>query len=389
MLLGQMSNQFRRPSGVSFAAKLRRRRRRGVAGCETGFAMELYPLALEPLERAMIWGGRALAARYGKTAAAGAKIGESWECWDDNRVRNGALAGKTLKELRADLGSALTGRADPSRSFPLLTKFIDARDALSVQVHPDDAYAQRVEHQPVGKTESWYILEAEPDASIVLGWNRDTSRGEYLERVRDGSLGDLLRHVPVRAGDVFHLPAGTLHAIGPGIVLFEVQQASDLTYRIFDYDRKGPDGKPRELAVDKAADVLDFRASRAGAIHTLTYALDGLERTALVVDKNFLFEHVVLGPQRHGIDLDGMPVTVTALRAPVELEAHGQAIRLEPYQTAVVPAGLELVMARALDDAPSAGILTAAPPADHDASERRFARAAVPVGQSTDFLAQF
>jgi mannose-6-phosphate isomerase len=347
----------------------------------------LYPFFIEPSERPAIWGGHALVERFGKRGSHEAKLGESWECWDGNTVGNGLHAGKTLAQLRDELGTAFTGHADPASVFPILTKLIDARDALSVQVHPDDVYAQRVEHQAVGKTECWYVLEAEPDATIVLGWNRDTSRGEYLERVRDGSLGELLRRVPARAGDVFYLPAGTLHAIGAGIVIFETQQTSDLTYRIFDYNRTGPDGKPRELHVDKAADVLDYRRGRSGALAPLTYELHGLERTALVAGPQFIVEHIVPGDERLGVDLDDMPLALLALGGAVELEARGTSLRLEAYETAVVPAGLDVVMVRALE--PGAALLTAAPPADADAIERRFSRAAVPVGASTDFLAQF
>src|SRR5271155_1214774 len=349
--------------------------------------MQLYPPALEPLGRELIWGGHALVERYGKTGSPAERIGESWECWDENRVRNGELAGRTLAEGRGEFQADLTGRADPARIFPLLTKLIDARESLSVQVHPDDAYARRVEHQATGKTECWYVLEAEKNASIVLGWNRNTSRGEYLERVADGSLGELLRHVPVHPGDVFYLPAGTLHAIGRGIILFETQQASDLTYRIFDYNRKGPDGKPRELHIEKAADVLDYHECKMGALERVTYHLGGLERATLVADKHFIVERVDLQSERHGIDLEGMPLAVLALGVPVELEAHGATVRLEPYQSAVVPAGLEGVMVRGLG--PKAAILTGAPPSDFEAIDRRFSRAAVPLAASTDFLAQF
>ncbi len=347
----------------------------------------LYPLALEAREREMIWGGRALVERYGKHAAPEAKIGESWECFDTNRIENGTHAGQTLADVRAQLGTQLTGSADPAQPFPLLTKIIDAREPLSVQVHPDDAYARRVEHQPVGKTECWYVLEAESDATIVLGWNRDISRDEYLARVRDGSLGELLRYVPARAGDVFHLPAGTMHAIGAGIVLFETQQTSDLTYRIFDYNRAGPDGKPRELHVEKAADVLDYRAGGRGALAPLRYALDGLERSTLVHDANFTVERVELVAERREIDLDGMPLVVFALDRPVELEARGEPVRLEPYRSAVVPAELGSVMCSGV--AGSAAIVTAAPPHDRYVLERRFSRAGVPVADSTAFLAQF
>ncbi len=349
--------------------------------------METYPLVIEPKERELIWGGHALAERYGKPAAPHATIGESWECWDENRVRNGPYAGRTLAGLRVQIGRELTGKADPAAIFPLLTKLIDAQQALSVQVHPDDAYAQRVEHQRVGKTECWYILEAQPGATIVLGWNRDTSREEYFERTKDGLLDDLLRRVTVQPGDVFYLPAGTLHAIGAGIVLFETQQASDLTYRIFDYNRRGPDGKLRELHVEKAADVLDFGRSTAGPLRHLSYALDGLVRTALVADKNFWLERIAVPRQRAGLDTDGMPLTVTALDAPVDIEARGCEISLQPYQTAVIPAALDVVMLSAPHA--TAAVLAAAPLGDPEIVAKRFARAAVDVNASTAFLAQF
>ncbi len=346
-----------------------------------------YPVALEAQERAMIWGGRALVERYGKPGDPSAAIGESWECWDENKILNGSLRGARLADARNRWGRDLTGRADPDRIFPLLTKFIDAATALSVQVHPNDEYAQRVEKQPVGKTESWYVLEAEPEATIVLGWSRATTRGEYLERVREGTLEDVLRRVPVQAGDVFHLPSGTVHAIGAGIVLFEVQQASDLTYRMYDYNRNGPDGKPRELHVEKAADVLDYSAATGGALRSLAYALDGLERTTLVADKNFWFERIALRNDARGIDLEGMPLAVTALDLPLELEAQGDTIRLEPYESAVIPAGLDVVMASAL--MPGASLLAAAPPASATAIAKRFSRAGIDVGKASSFLAQF
>jgi mannose-6-phosphate isomerase len=330
-------------------------------------------------------------ARYGKHAAPDAKIGESWECYDGNAVANGSFAGATIGELRARLGTDLMGAADPAAPFPLLTKLIDARAALSVQVHPGDAYAQRVEHAPNGKTECWYVLEADPGAEIVLGWNRATTRAEYLERVREASLDDVLRRVPARAGDAFYLPAGTLHAIGAGIVLFETQQTSDLTYRIYDYDRRGADGKPRELHVDKAADVLDYRESFAGALRPISYELDGLQRTTVVADRNFIVERIALPAERRGIDLDGMPLVVQALGVPVELEARGATLRLEPYQSAVVPAALDVVMVRAAGGtaAERGSMLVAAPPRDASALERRFGRAGVSLANATDFLAQF
>jgi mannose-6-phosphate isomerase len=345
----------------------------------------ILPLAPRMVEA--IWGGHALVDDYGKPGDPHAAFGESWECWDDNRVAAGPLAGRTLAELREELGAALLGPLPPARVFPLLTKFIDARGALSVQVHPNDAYAQRVEHQPFGKTECWHVLAAEPGAELVLGWTRDTSRGEYLERVATGTLDELLRHVPVRAGESFYLPSGALHAIGAGVLVYETQQTSDLTYRIYDYGRLGPDGKPRALHVEKAADVLDYHASSAGALRSLAYELDGLERVALVADRNFVFERIAAGSVAGGLDVEGMPLVITALDRRLELETRGQVTTLAPYATAVVPAAIDVVMVRSPDGG-KASALTSAPPHDREALARRFSRAGVP-DDGSDFLAQF
>lgn len=346
----------------------------------------LYPFLIEPKLVPSIWGGDALVRRYGKAGDPNARIGEAWECWDENRVRNGIHAGKTIASLRGELGEALMGRIDASERFPLLTKLIDARAPLSVQVHPGDAYAQRVERQPVGKTECWLILAAEPEATLLLGWVRDTDRTEFERRVGDGSLGELLRSIPVSAGDVFYLPAGTLHAIGPGVALFEVQQASDLTYRIFDWNRSGPDGKPRRLHVEKAADVLDYRAARRTTVRPFGYELDGLRRTTLVADARFWFERFELDGTPRTLALEGVPIALTAEADPLEVAANGTAVRLEPYSTAVVPAGAGSCTLRATNGAASP---LCAAPADAAALPLRYARAGVELGAASAFLAQF
>jgi len=301
----------------------------------------LSPFLLEPKLAPAIWGGDALVRRYGKPGDPSATLGESWECWDANRVANGAFAGATLGELRARLGTALTGPIDPGAIFPVLTKIIDARAALSVQVHPDDAYAQRVERQPNGKTECWYVLACEPDAELVLGWTRDTSREEYERRVGDGTLGEILRRVPVHPGDVFYLPAGTLHAIGAGIQIFETQQASDLTYRIFDWNRTGADGKPRELHVEKAGDVLDYRATFPGAVEQLSYEAGGLERTLLIADRRFLVERVAVTRLDAYVETDSRPLTFTAMDSHLRVDVGAEnGVLLEPWQSVVTPASV-------------------------------------------------
>jgi mannose-6-phosphate isomerase len=306
----------------------------------------LYPYLLEPQEKAAIWGGDALVCRYGKHADRQAAIGESWECWDENRVGNGALAGSTLGDVRRELGAALMGPLDSAAIFPILTKIIDARAALSVQVHPDDGYAQRVEHQANGKTECWYILAAQPGAELVLGWNRATDRAEYERRVADGSLGEILRRVPVQAGEAYYLPAGTLHAIGAGIELFEAQQASDLTYRIFDWNRVGPDGRPRELHVAKAADVLDFRATTRGAVMPLVFSEGPTERTLLVGATRFSLEFIRARGEGVRLPTHGSPFTLTALATPLDAEMGTARTALAPFATIVVPAAAESLVVR-------------------------------------------
>jgi mannose-6-phosphate isomerase len=312
-----------------------------IQGVEPVVHDRLYAYLLEPKLAPAIWGGDALVRRYGKPGDPAAPIGESWECWDRNRITNGAFAGVTLGELRTRLGAALTGPIDPSATFPVLTKIIDARDALSVQVHPDDAYAQRVEGQPNGKTECWYVLGCEPGAELVLGWTRDTSREEYERRVADGTLAEILRRVPVNPGDAFFLPAGTLHAIGAGIRIFETQQPSELTYRIFDWNRVGADGKPRELHVQKAGDVLDYRATFPGAVEQLTYVEAGLERTLLIADRRFLVERVAVTRLDAYVETDGRPLTFTAMDSHLRVDIGVEnGVLLEPWQSVVTPASV-------------------------------------------------
>ncbi len=347
----------------------------------------IYPLVIEPKETPAIWGGDALVKQFGKTGDPSEKLGESWECWDENRIANGEYAGKTIADLRQILGSQLMGNLDTHRLFPILTKIIDARDWLSVQVHPDDAYAERVEHQQNGKTECWYVLRAESDAQLVLGWTEDTSREEYLRRVQDGSLGDILRHVPVKAGETFYLPAGSLHAIGGGIVIFETQQASDLTYRIFDWNRTGPDGKPRPLHVDKAADVLDYHRGTTGAIEPITYRLDDMERTVLIADRRFTVERIVARNGPASIPTDGRPVIVMTLEHPLEVSVGGNTVKLDRYQTALVPAAADWCTVSApADDAP---FMFVTPPTHPENVAVRLIAAGVDQEQIDRFMAQF
>jgi mannose-6-phosphate isomerase len=345
----------------------------------------IYPYVLDPRLAPAIWGGGELVSEFGKHGDPGAALGESWECWDANRVTNGPLAGTTVADLRAQLGAELLGDLDPSRIFPVLTKIITAHDWLSVQVHPDDAYARRVEHQPNGKTECWYVFSAEPDAQLVLGWTRDTSRAEYERRVADGTLGEILRKVPVKAGDSVYIPAGMVHAIGAGVVLFETQQASDLTYRMFDWNRVGTDGKPRELHVQKAADVLDYRAGTGGTLVQIPYQFEGLDRLALIADRRFVVERVAAGSEPASIATNARPLIVMSLDRPLDVACGGTTITLSPYQTALVPAAAQWCTV----DGQQAAFMFVTPPQERDQLAVRLLAAGIEPSQIDRFMQQF
>lgn len=218
----------------------------------------MEPIFLEAVCKDYIWGGNQLRERFGKKSTAD-RIAESWElaCHKDgsSRILNGPDAGKTLTEYLSQHGTACLGtNCREFDTMPVLIKLIDAKENLSVQVHPDNAYAQRVEGEP-GKTEMWYIVDCEPGASLLYGFQHAITKKEFQTRIAENTLLEVTNAVPVHKGDVFFIPSGTLHAIGKGILIAEIQQNSNTTYRVYDYGRIGADGKPRALHVEKALDV--------------------------------------------------------------------------------------------------------------------------------------
>ena len=222
----------------------------------------LYPLKLQAPLKDYLWGGTRLKTEYKKETDMD-KVAESWElaCHKDGHsiILNGEAAGMTLENYVAQQGKRVLGtHGERFSCFPLLIKLIDARDNLSVQVHPNDEYALRVEGE-YGKTEMWYIVDAVPGASLIYGFSKEISKEEFQRRIVDDTLLEVCRKVPVHPGDVFFIESGTLHAIGSGILLAEVQQNSNTTYRVYDYGRVGKDGKPRELHVDKAVEVTNLQ----------------------------------------------------------------------------------------------------------------------------------
>jgi mannose-6-phosphate isomerase len=261
-------------------------------------AMSLYPLRLDPFLSRPIWGGTKLGRRYGKGAGSAGNIGESWEIYEGNTVQNGQLRGKTLREVTEQFGEALLGTAahgNPPGRFPLLIKLIDATRQLSIQVHPNDQQAQQMEQEPFGKTEAWYILDADPGAKLVYGLAHPLTADQLRERSADGSVEADLAYLPVSAGDVVLVPAGTIHAIGAGIVLYEIQQTSSTTYRLYDWNRKGPDGKPRELHLRKAVQVADLTPPTGGKQASRDLGSEeGVHRQKLVRCPYFVLERGTL-----------------------------------------------------------------------------------------------
>ena len=208
-----------------------------------------------------IWGGNRLREEYGKTMDSD-KIAESWElsCHKDGKsvVATGEYAGKNLPEYIEARGNSVLGtNCERFEYFPILIKLIDAKDNLSVQVHPSNEYAMRVEGE-YGKTEMWYIVDCEEGAELLYGFKHEISSEEFAQRIADNTLLEVTNNVPVHKGDVFFIEAGTLHAIGKGILIAEIQQNSNTTYRIYDYGRVGADGKPRPLHVEKACEVTEL-----------------------------------------------------------------------------------------------------------------------------------
>ncbi|MDZ7634826.1 MAG: type I phosphomannose isomerase catalytic subunit [Bacteroidales bacterium] len=232
----------------------------------------LYPIRFKPVLKETLWGGSALRERYGKKAKPGAVIGESWEISGmpgaSSVVANGFLRGNTLEELTEIFMGDIVGETvfeKYGNEFPLLIKIIDAHDKLSIQVHPDDRLSSE-RHHAWGKTEMWYVIDAAPGAVIYTGFRKKTTKEEYLEHLTGKRLADLINVTPVARGDVFFIPAGMVHAIGAGVVLAEIQQTSDVTYRIYDWDRVDPSGTPREMHTALALDAINFNLASSNLI---------------------------------------------------------------------------------------------------------------------------
>ncbi|RDW20724.1 mannose-6-phosphate isomerase, class I [Oceanobacillus chungangensis] len=287
------------------------------------------PIFLQPVFQERIWGGQKLKKEYNYDIPF-EKTGEAWVIsahpHGPSVIMNGPLKGKTLADVWQNYGELFNKEAGNKEEYPLLIKIIDAVDDLSVQVHPDDEFARKMEAIPFGKTECWYILSAEPDAEIILGHHAN-SRAELEQLIDNGEWGTLLNRVKVSAGDFFYVPSGTIHAIGKGIVILETQQNSDITYRVYDYDRTDANGVNRELHLERAKMVTTV-PYQAVAFNQSRGTVGDLKFKRLVEEKYFTVDHWHLnGNVSLELDKDFLQVSVIAGNAVITVNEKSFAIK--------------------------------------------------------------
>ncbi len=307
---------------------------------------------LEPLYREKVWGGRRLRGE-------GAPVGEVWAAFDGSVARGGPANGRTIGELVEGHGEELLGADSVSRfgrRFPLLVKLLDCADWLSVQVHPDDAQAARmVGPGEWGKSEAWQFLEVEDGAEIIAGVKEGTTRRELEAAIREGRVGDVARRLKVRAGETLYIPAGTLHSLGPGLLLYEVQQASDTTYRVYDWDR--PAGAGRELHIEEAAAVTDPGSNPEPSTVVISPGVPA----PLIRRPFFDLDALRLDGGAFAGDTGGRRFhIVTATAGSVSVRRGGEAVTLAPYETALVAAAAGAYEVRPLGG--ESAVLIASPP---------------------------
>lgn len=298
--------------------------------------MMLYPMLLEPTLHTRVWGGRRLADQLHKQLPTDEPYGEAWELHDSARVVNGVFAGQTLGDLVHTHSAALIGaHHNPAEGFPLLAKFLDAADWLSIQVHPDDAFARQLENQPRGKTEAWYVVDAKPGAKLVIGVQPGTPREAIAQAIQANTLDQLVEYAEVQAGDGLYMPAGTIHALGPGLLIYEIQQSSDVTYRLYDWGRVGLDGKPRDLHIEKSLIV-----ARTDQLPSITHASDGQTVTVFAGDYFQTLRHHLNG-ETITLDTGGKVFhALTVIEGHFTVKAADGTLSFETGQTVLIPASV-------------------------------------------------
>lgn len=303
--------------------------------------MSLYPIKLEPAFKDYLWGGTRLRDEYGKKCDFD-KVAESWElsCHKDGNsvVSNGEYKGLTLAEYIEKAGKEVLGsNCGRFEFFPVLIKLIDAKDNLSVQVHPDNDYAERVEGE-YGKTEMWYVVDCDEGAQLLYGFKDNVTREEFSRRIKDNTLLEITNAVPVKKGDVFFIKSGTLHAIGKGILIAEIQQNSNTTYRVYDYGRVGADGKTRPLHIDKALDVTELCPATPYPV-TPPECLGGCTRQLLSKCEYFTVYKLSISDSA-ALEADSSSFEcILNLEGSAEICSENGSITLNKGETAFIPAG--------------------------------------------------
>lgn len=302
---------------------------------------DLYPLLIDPALHVKVWGGRKLQTLLGKALPTDQPYGESWELHDSATISNGPLAGQTVADALRHWGHALIGpNNDPSEGFPLLAKFLDAQDWLSVQVHPNDEQARQLEGDPRGKTEAWYVLAADPGAKLVCAIQPGTSREAVASAIRENRLEDLLVYAEVAPGDVLLNNAGGIHALGPGIVIYEIQQSSDVTYRLYDWGRLDLNGQPRTLHIDKGVQVSNLE-SIPQIVHTGGSAMPIVDVVHCPYFATLLHQLNPRNGTRITLDTHGTQFHIlTCIEGTATVEAGATRFDLGLGRTALIPAGL-------------------------------------------------
>ena len=305
----------------------------------------LYPLVFQPIFKERVWGGRELERLFNKRLPATKPIGESWEIsdrpGDESVIANGTFAGKTLRWLMENYPAEMLGRARPTAEnrFPILCKILDARDKLSLQVHPPATKAAELNGEP--KTEMWFIADAEPGAELFVGLKRGVTRNEFEEKIADGTVAECFHRAPVRAGDAMFLPSGRVHAIGAGLVIFEIQQNSDTTYRVFDWNRVGLDGKPRELHVAQSVASIDFNDFEPSLVLSKYSGDDNVRSRAIVHDRLFNVDHLEMKNGARTALAENKLQILAIIRGGLEVQSAGSIVTLDAGEFCLVPAELE------------------------------------------------
>ena len=303
---------------------------------------KIYPLQFDAILKERIWGGEKLQTILNKPITSSI-TGESWELstveGDVSVVANGEYKGKSLTELIEAYPNEILGTAVYERfgkQFPLLFKYLDAREDLSIQVHPNDELAKK-RHNSFGKTEMWYVMQADADARIIVGFKQDSSSEEYIEHLNNKTLTDILDTVKAKTGDVFFLETGTVHAIGAGLVVAEIQQTSDITYRLYDFDRKDAHGNTRELHVDLALDAINYNK-----VNTYKEYTKEINQSNGVVDCPYFTTNFIPLENKKAVENLGSSFTVyMCVEGSFELDHEGQTYSYIKGDTVLIPAAMQ------------------------------------------------